>query len=158
LKANDYRYVLATMLYLAGRHDQAAPTFRRALEFDIALYPAHVQLARMYEAGQQWDEAIQERHAAVNANPDDATLLVDLGQTLLRAGRLEEALDALHRAMKTNPRDPLSPYLAGIVALRLNRRSEARSAFRRFLQLAPSRYATQIEEVRAQLPSLDSLP
>jgi tetratricopeptide (TPR) repeat protein len=154
LKANDYRYALATMLYLAGRNDQAAPTFRRALEFDIGLYTAHVQLARMLEAEQRWDEAVEERRAAVNANPDDAMLLTDLGQTLLRAGKMEEAADALQLAMATNPRDPYPPYLAGITALRLDRKQEARQAFERFLSLAPSRFAVQIEEVRSQLPLL----
>jgi Tfp pilus assembly protein PilF len=158
LKANDYRYVLATMYYLAGRHEQAVPTFRRALEFDIALYPAHVQLARIFEAEQKWEEAIVERRAAVNANPDDATLLTDLGQTLLRAGRLNEASEALENAMRANSRDPLPPYLAGIVALRMNERASARAAFKRFLQIAPTRYARQIAEVRSQLPALDSVP
>jgi tetratricopeptide (TPR) repeat protein len=156
LKANDYRYVLATMLYLAGRSHQAAPTFRRALEFDIGLYPAHVQLARMFEAEQRWDEAIMERRAAVNANPDDASLLTDLGRTLLRAGKLEEAAEALAQAMAANPRDPYSPHLAGIVALRLDRKEAARDAFKRFLALAPSRFATQIAEVRGQMQLLET--
>jgi Flp pilus assembly protein TadD len=87
----------------------------------------------------------------VNANPDDAVLLTDLGQTLLRAGRMEEAAEALQLAMATNPRDPYPPYLAGITALRLDRRQDARQAFERFLSLAPSRFATQIAEVRDQL-------
>lgn len=156
LKANDYRYVLATMLYLAGRPHQAAPTFRRALEFDIGLYPAHVQLARMFEAEQRWDEAIIERRAAVNANPDDASLLTDLGQTLLRAGKMEDAAEALAQAMAANPRDPYSAHLAGIVALRLDRRDAARIAFKRFLALAPSRFATQIAEVQGQMALLES--
>lgn len=156
LRANDFRYALATMLYLAGRNDQAAPTFRRALEFDVGLYTAHVQLARMLEADQQWEQAVQERRAAVDANPDDAALLTDLGQTLLRAGKMEEAADALQLAMAANPRDPYSPYLAGVTALRLNRRDAAKQAFERFLALAPSRYAAQIVEVKEQLPLLQA--
>jgi tetratricopeptide (TPR) repeat protein len=152
LHANDFRYALATMLYLAGQNDQAAPTFRRALEFDVGLYTAHVQLARMLEAEQRWDEAVEERRAAVNANPDDAALLTDLAQTLLRAGKVEDAAEALQLAMATNPRDPQAPYLAGITALRLNRMQEARRAFERFLSLAPSRFAAQIKEVQDQLP------
>jgi tetratricopeptide (TPR) repeat protein len=156
LKANDYRYSLATMLYLAGRNDQAAPTFRRALEFDVGLYPAHVQLARMLEAEHRWDEAIRERRAAIDANPDDAVLLNDLSRTLLRAGKIEEAADAIELAMAANPRDPEAPYLAGIVALRLDRRNAARTAFNRFLSLAPSRYAARISEVRDQLALLEA--
>jgi tetratricopeptide (TPR) repeat protein len=158
LRANDFRYALATMLYLAGRYDQAAPTFRRALEFDVGLYTAHVQLARILEAQQQWDQAVLERRAAVDANPDDSGLLTGLGQTLLRAGKIEEAAEALDLAMEANPRDPASPYLAGVIALRLNRKDAARKAFERFLTLAPSRYAAQIVEVKEQLSLLRAGP
>jgi tetratricopeptide (TPR) repeat protein len=155
LKANDYRYALATMLYLAGHNHQAAPTFRRALEFDVGLYPAHVQLARMLEAEGRWEEAVLERRAALDANPDDSVLLMDLGQTLMRAGKLEEAAEALQNAMAANPRDPHAPYLAGSIALRLDRKQAARQAFERFLAIAPTRYAAQITEVRQQLSMLN---
>jgi tetratricopeptide (TPR) repeat protein len=155
LKANDYRYALATMLYLAGRYDQAAPTFRRALEFDIALFPAHVQLARIAEARQDWDDAVRERQAAIDANPEDPGLVTDLGVTLLRAGKLEEASEAFTRAMEAAPRDARVPYLAGIVALRLGRQEAAREALTRFLAVAPSRFAPQIAETREQLRALD---
>lgn len=157
LKANDYRYTLATMLYLAGRYDQAAPTFRRALEFDIGLYPAHVQLARISEARHDWDEALQERRAAIEVNPEDPGLLTDLGITLLRAGKLEPAADALDEAMRAGPRDARNFYFAGVVALRLGRRDAARTAFSRFLEIAPSRFAPQIAETRDQLRALDEL-
>jgi tetratricopeptide (TPR) repeat protein len=156
LEANDYRYTLATVLYLAGRYDQAAPTFRRALEFDIALYPAHVQLARISEARNDWDEAVRERRAAIDASPDDAGLVTDLGATLLRAGKLEEAAEAFTQAMAAAPRDPRVPYLAGIVALRLGRQDEARAALTRFLEVAPSRFAPQIAETREQLRSMET--
>jgi tetratricopeptide (TPR) repeat protein len=156
LKANDYRYALATMLYLAGRYDQAAPTFRRALEFDIALFPAHVQLARISEARQDWDDAVRERQAAIDANPEDPGLVTDLGVTLFRAGKLEEASEAFTQAMGAAPRDARVPYLAGIVALRLGRQDAAREALTRFLALAPSRFAPQIAETREQLRALDA--
>jgi tetratricopeptide (TPR) repeat protein len=155
LHANDFRYALATMLYLAGQNQHAAPTFRRALEFDVGLYTAHVQLARMLEAEGQWDEAVQERRAALDANPDDPVLLTDLAQTLMRAGHLEEAADLVQNAMAANPRDPHAPYLAGAIALRLDRKQDARKAFERFLAVAPSRYAAQISEVREQLSILN---
>jgi len=156
LKANDYRYTLATMLYLAGRYDEAAPTFRRALEFDIALYPAHVQLARIAEARHDWDDAVSERRAAIDASPDDPGLVTDLGATLLRAGKLEEASEVLSLAMGAAPRDARVPYLAGIVALRLGREEAARQALTRFLEVAPTRFAAQIAETRDQLHTLES--
>jgi tetratricopeptide (TPR) repeat protein len=156
LKANDYRYALATVLYLAGRYDQAAPTFRRALEFDLALYPAHVQLARIAEARQEWDDALRERRAAIDANPEDPGLVTDLGITLLKAGELEDASEAFTQAMNAGPRDARVPYLAGIVALRLGRTDAAREALSRFLEVAPSRFASQIAESREQLRALEA--
>ena len=156
LEANDFRYALATVLYLAGRYDQAAPTFRRALEFDIALYPAHVQLARISEAQHDWDQAVRERQAAIDANPEDPGLITDLGVTFMQAGRLEEAADAFAQSMTAGPRDARGPYLAGVVALRLDRKDAAREAFDRFLRIAPSRFAPQMAEARDQLRALDA--
>jgi tetratricopeptide (TPR) repeat protein len=156
LEANDYRYALATVLYLAARYDDATVVFRRAVEADIALYPAHVQLARIAEARQDWDTAVRERQAAIDASPDDPGLVTDLGVTLMHAGRLEEAAEAFAQAMAAAPREPRDPYLAGIVALRLDRKDAAREAFDRFVRIAPSRFAPQVAEARDQLRALDS--
>jgi len=153
LLTNDYRYVLATMLYLGGRFDQAIPTFKRTLEFDVGLYVAHVQLARIYSAARLWDDAIQERRAAVDANAEDSDLYLELGATLLQAGRTAEAEEPLRRAADMNPRDSRVPYVLGMVLTQLDKDSEARWAFQRFLDMAPSTYRTQIEEVRGRLAS-----
>jgi tetratricopeptide (TPR) repeat protein len=91
LVTNDYRYLLATMLYLSGRFQEAAPVFRRALEIDLGLYASHVQLARIYAALSQPDSALQERRLALAANPDDPTLLLGLAAALLQAGQPGEA-------------------------------------------------------------------
>ena len=154
LKTNDYRFILATMLYLGGNHQQAVLTYRRALEFDIGLYVAHVQMARMHESDGSMDEALKERHLALEVNPEDPDLQVDLAGTLIAAGRLEEALDPLAEAARLNPRDARVPYLQGIVALQLHRSDLARESLGRFLAIAPSRFATQIEDARQRLASL----
>jgi tetratricopeptide (TPR) repeat protein len=151
LRSNDYRFILATLLYLASRYDQAVPTFQRALELDVGLYVAHVQLARIYEADGQLEEALRERQAAVDAAPDDPDVLVDLAGTLLKAGRIAEAESPLEEAARINPRDPRIAYLQGAVADRLGQAERARTAYTRFLGLAPSRFAPQIEEVRLHL-------
>lgn len=154
LVSNDYRYTLATFRYLAGRFDEALPTFRRALEFDVGLYQAHIQMARMFEAEKRWDDAVKERQAAVDVNPDDPSLLVDLGATLAAADRFEEAENTLGQAMAAAPRDARIPYLLGMVALRRDRKDAARQAFARFLAIAPSRFASQVAEVHEQLAAM----
>jgi tetratricopeptide (TPR) repeat protein len=154
LAANDYRYVLATMLYLGGRFDEAAPVYRRALEFDLGLYPAHVQLARIAEAAKDWDTAVRERRAAVDANGGDPSLLVDLGATLWQAGRIEEAATTLQGAAAAAPRDARASYLAGVALLQAGRNDAAKAAFTHFLAIAPRRFAPQVDEVTQQLAAL----
>ncbi len=154
LRANHYRFLLATMLYLGGRYDQAIPTFRRALEFDLSLYEAHVQLARMHEAAGRHDEALAERRLALDVNPEDADLLTDYAAALLRMGRLEEAVESLAEAATRNPRDPRVPYLQGLAISALGRTTEARAVFERFLALAPSRFAELVADARQRLARL----
>ena len=151
---NDYRYTLATLRYLAGHYDEAIATFRRSLEFDVGLYQAHIQMARMFEVQKKWDEAIAERQAAVTVDPDDGSLIVDLGSTLISAGRMADAEGALQRAVVAAPRDPRAWYLLGVVALRTGHRDSARAALTRFVAIAPSRFAEQISEARTSLASL----
>lgn len=148
LATNEYRYALATVLYLDGQLGEAAPVFRRVLEFDAGMYMAHVQLARIHEARGEQDSAITARQAAINANPDDPSLVLDLGATLAGAGRLDEAQQLLADAARAAPHDARSWYLLGLVARQRGDSAAAGQAFERFLAVAPSRYAEQISEVR----------
>ena len=151
LVANDYRFILATMYFLGGRGDAALQTFRRALEFDVGLYQAHMQIARLHETAERWPEAVAAWGAAIAINPDDPSLEIDLGASLARAGRLEEAADQLAIAVERNSRDARAPYLLALVNRQLEREEAARLAYRQFLAVAPSRFASQIAEARAHL-------
>jgi tetratricopeptide (TPR) repeat protein len=151
IQTNDYRFTLATLYFLAGRLNEATATFRRVLEFDIGVYQAHGQLARIFEARQMWSEALSARRMAVATNPDDHTLLIDLGATLLRAGQLDEAMDILEQAAELGPRDPRAPYTLALAATQRQDYRTARAAFSRFLSLAPSSDSYQIGEARRRL-------
>lgn len=154
LQSNDYRFILATLLYLDGRFGQAIPTFQRALEVDLGLYVAHVQLARMYEARGDLDAALAERRLALDVNQDDPDLLIDLAGTLIQAGRLAEALPPLADAARLNPRDARAPYLEASVAESLHDSATARLAYSRFIAIAPSRFAEQVKDAEDRLQAL----
>jgi len=154
MRTNEYRYMLATMLYLDGRFAPAIQVFQRSLEFDAGLYQSHMQLARMYERAERWEEALAARQAAIAANPDDPGLVVDYAATLLRAERRPEALAQLRLAEGLAPRDPRIPYLAGVTALQLGDSAAARTELSRFIALAPSRFTAQIQDARRQLAVL----
>ena len=154
LRTNEFRYILAVMKQRAGKYNEAIDLYRQALENDIGLYEAHVRLANIYEDHQMLSQAVNERQAAVNGNPDDGTLLFDLGKTLARAGQMPEAEKALRDAIAANPRDPRPHYLLGIVEQRENKNADAHTAFTEFISLAPSRYSAQVADARQRLAVL----
>jgi tetratricopeptide (TPR) repeat protein len=139
LGTNDVRYILALVEQRAGRPADAMNLLKETIATDLGLYMAHVHLADLYEQYQMWNEAVAERHRAIEANPDDPTLVRDLGVTLLRAGRAADAEPVLHQAVDANPRDPGAPYVLGMVEQQLNKPADARAALTRFLALAPSK-------------------
>lgn len=151
---NDYRYALATMRHFSGQYGEALATYRRTLEFDVGLYQSHIQIARIFEARSMWDSAIVARRSAIDANPDDGSLVTDLGATLALSGRESEAEAVLADAVARAPLDPRAAYLLGLMALRRDHADVARRSFERFLAIAPSRYAAQVAEVRQHLAAL----
>jgi tetratricopeptide (TPR) repeat protein len=154
LRTNEYRYFLASIHQAAGEREPAIALYREAIESDLGLYMAHVQLANMYEATRNYPEALAERRAAVNANPDDPSLLMDLGVTLGKSGNVEEAQQVLRQAREANPRDPRVPFWLGLACLEAKRPAEAREALTTFLSMAPSRYERQIALAKQRLASL----
>lgn len=147
-------YILAHLHQRGGHLQEAERLYRQVLEQNIGVYTAHMELARIHEAQGRWDEAIGERRSAIDVNPDDPSLVFDLGVTLANAGRDSLAFETLQAAMTANPRETRASYALGIVAARLHRYDEARSALERFLGLAPTRYSSQIADARTRLQAL----
>jgi len=154
LRTNEFRYILAYVKQRSGAVNEAIDLYREALTNDIGLYMAHVRLAEIYETAQMFPQAITSRRNAVNANPDDESLLLDLGKTLVNAGQSQEAVTALRQANTANPRDPRPPFYLGLVLEQLGRKDDARAAFTQFTSLAPSRYDRQITIAKQHLAAL----
>jgi tetratricopeptide (TPR) repeat protein len=154
LATNEYRYMLAAVRQRAGDSAAARRLYFEVIENDIGNYMAQVQAARMAEAANDWAAAVAARRAAVNANPEDHTMHLDLGVTLARVGRWDEAEAALVEAGRINPRDPRVAYRLGIVQQHLGKRAEAVASLERFVAQAPSRYANAVTDARARLAQL----
>jgi tetratricopeptide (TPR) repeat protein len=90
----------------------------------------------------------------VNANPDDPSLLIDLGVTAGRAGEIDMALDALGRAAEANPRLADAPFWIGLIQLAQGNREEAKRSLTLFLAIAPSRWQGKIELAKKRLGEL----
>lgn len=151
---NAYRYLMSLMNFMGGNLVEAIAGFRRTLEFDVGLYQSNVQLARIYETVGHWDDAIREREQAIVVNPEDPTLLIDLGTTLMKAGRLDRAQEVLGQAVESAPRDARAPLSLSLVAIQRGDTLTARSALTRFLAIAPSSFSQQITDARERLARL----
>jgi tetratricopeptide (TPR) repeat protein len=151
---NHYRYTLACILDQAGRSKEAAGLLQEAMTNDVGLYMAHVRLASILDDQHRPTAAIEERRRAVNANPDDATLLFELGEAQARAGEMIEAQATLRQARQANPRNVRALYVLGIVSSQVGSTDEARDAFTQFLALAPSRFGEQKAEAERRLQQL----
>jgi tetratricopeptide (TPR) repeat protein len=154
LRTNEFRYILAYLKQRSGQLNPAIDLYREAIANDIGLYMAHVRLAEMYEGAQMFSQAITSRRNAVNANPDDPSLLLELGKTLSVAGQQAEAVEVLRQAGVANPRDARPHYYLGLLLEQMDRRDEARAELERFTALAPSRYERQIAIAKAHLAAL----
>jgi Flp pilus assembly protein TadD len=153
-RAGDIEYMLADLHRAAGHASEARDLYELVSQNDLSFYMAHVRLAEIYQAQGQWDHAILERHRAIDANPDDPSLVFDLGVTLADAGHDSEAESALQQASQANPRETRATYTLGVVESRLGRAEDARAAFKQFLALAPSRYMSMRDDAAERLASL----
>jgi len=154
LRTNEFRYILANIKQRAGKMNEAIDLYREAVTNDIGLYMAHVRLGDIYETERMWPEAITSRRNAVNANPDDETLLLDLGKTLAAAGQPEEAVSVLQQATAANPRDPRPFLYLGLLLEQLGRKDDAKTALTQYIALAPSRYERQTAIAKQHLAAL----
>jgi Tfp pilus assembly protein PilF len=154
LRTNDYRYVLALLKLGDNKPADAITLFHQVIETDVGFYMAHVKLAQMYDAYGMWSEAVAEARLAVAANPDDPSLLTELGVILRQADSLSESEVVLRQALEANPHDPRPPYYLGLTELQMGNAAAARAAFEHFLAMAPSRYAPQIAEAQRDLATL----
>ncbi len=154
LDVNEYRYMLAALKQRSGSATEALQLYREVLEADVSNYMAHVQMARIQEDAKNWPAAVAERRRATEVNPDDASLLTDLGVTLGRSGDFAGAADVLRQASAANPRDVRPLFWLGIAEMQLNNRDAARAAFTRFVAVAPSRQEGQVTIAKQKLAAL----
>jgi len=154
VQENGYRYLLAYLYQQSGDLERARDLYETALEKNFGLYMAHVRLAEIHRAQGDVEGALRERRLAVEASPDDPTLLLDLGVAQAKAGRVADAMQSLSAMTALQPRDARPYYLLGLLLQATGARIRARTAFETFLTLAPDRYGSQREEARYRLDAL----
>lgn len=139
LQTNEYRFFIASLVHASGQTADAVKRYQEVAENDLGLYMAHVRMANIYESQRDYSRAIEERNRAVNANPDDGTLQLDLGITLGKSGDFAAAAAACRRATERIPRHAEAWFWLGLALEQQGERDEARAAYQKVVELAPSR-------------------
>ncbi|HKV70603.1 MAG TPA: tetratricopeptide repeat protein [Gemmatimonadales bacterium] len=154
LNTNDFRYLLAIFKERMHKPADAIQLYQDAINADLGFYMAHAHLAQIYRQYKMWDKAVAEAQAAVDANPEDASLRLDLGVIDAEAGRAADAVLALEKAVHLDPRCPAAYYRLGVVAQQANQPGDARDALTHFIAIAPHQMATEVADARKRIDSL----
>lgn len=101
-----------------------------------------------YRAGDV-NGSIEQLTAAVQANPDDAAALNNLGQVLVRAERAGEAIPYFNRAIETSPRVWTYHFNRARAYATMQSWSQAIAGYREAAALFPEDYATQFNLAKA---------
>jgi tetratricopeptide (TPR) repeat protein len=154
LETNDFRYIVAVLTERLDKPADAVRLYQDVITNDLGAYMAHAHLAGLYRRFKMWDKAVAEARAAVQANPEDASLLLDLGSILEEAGRLPDAATAFQDAATLDPHLAIAPYRLGLVDADLRKSPEAKAALQHFVAMAPHRLSTQVADAKQRLAAL----
>lgn len=147
----DYRYMLGVLQMKLGDDAAAEELLRAAATEDIAMFPAHVQLAQLYTRQNRPVEAVGAYTAAVAANPADATLQVDLALALVRVQGVDRAMSMLEEVIEAQPREARAYYALGLLRSLRGDVEGGRRLLEEFVAIAPHKYGREIADARQRL-------
>ncbi|MBH24532.1 MAG: hypothetical protein CMH57_08780 [Myxococcales bacterium] len=127
----------AELLLAAEEPDQARKALARSLDLHAEQPYAHYIAARLADAGDDLDAAIDHASRAVALDPDSLEMHQALIDLLLRASRQRDALTQLDDHLARWPEDPWGHLTLGTLALELGQHELAIDRFASFVDLRP---------------------
>lgn len=151
-----YEYALGLLHEAQNRPADARRAFERALEEDLAMYPARSGLARLSLRERKAAEAVQHLAQAVEIAPEDALMHFEYANALMSANRRDEAIPRYQQVIAMEPYYA-DPYLRLAVALQnAGQREGALAAYRAYLERAPRRQAQDIRRATERVAELQT--
>jgi tetratricopeptide (TPR) repeat protein len=129
----------AVLLEGAGKADAAREAYGRALQEDLAYYPAHMRLGLLALGQSDTAAAISELALAAQIAPAEPFIRYMNGYVLGKTNHAEEAIVELTKAIELEPYFALPNLILGTQYEVLAKGPEALAAYERFLATAGAR-------------------
>lgn len=97
------RNALITLFIKQKRYDDLTTFIKEWLDKAPDDPQRHYRLGIVYEFKKEYDMAVAEYKKALELQPNDAKMLLALGRTYMKSGRLSESREMLEAAQKANP-------------------------------------------------------
>lgn len=137
------QYEFGSVLYRAGRFDEASKAFGKAVHLAPGNVEYLVSLGDSLRARAENDEAESAYRRAIALRADAASAHRGLGIVLFNRGHLHEAREAFEKALELNAHDCQSLTNIGVICARQGNVNEARRLFERALSINPQHETAQ---------------
>ena len=146
----DAHYQLGLIYQQRRQLDEAAASFRRAIEILPDEADAHHQLGRVLRAQGNSSEALAHLEAAVKADKNVGRQegWRDLGATLLELGRADEAIPVLERYTNSRSYDPEGLFAFALALKQTGRTADARQALQQTIEAVQTARAYRKGQLR----------
>lgn len=142
-----HEYSIALLHARRNAIDSARAALGRALEEDLAFYPAHVELAQLALRARDTTTAMSEMSIAAELAPASGHAQFQYGDFLVSVGRFADAIPVLRKAIELEPYYANAYRSLGTALDRTGDAAGAREAYGKFLAAAarnhPQRAAVQ---------------
>lgn len=136
-----------------GKIDRAIELYKDSLAYHPTA-DAHTYLGWMYSKQGRFEEAIEECHLAIEADPEFGNPYNDIGCYLMQLGELEQAIDWLEKAKRARRYEPRHFPYTNLVRIYLKRNQHGKAAGE---ALGAVRRAAGEESLKRQLLELVTL-
>jgi len=126
------------LAYAAGRYQEAAEAFQRAVTADPSQASPRINYAVTLSKLNRQKEALEVFTSAAEDFPDNETVHYNLGITYLTLGNYEQSMKHLDKALELKPKDAIPHLYLGQLKRSTGKPSEAFEHFKQALKLDPS--------------------
>lgn len=129
--------ILATVLFLLQRYDQAIESYEAALACNPRRGPSLINLGAVHNRQKQFDRAVEVLRKAVQVDKRSAEAFYNLGYAHRHLNQLSMAVPAYREAIRLNPRMADAHQNLGNVYLEMRNYHQAIACYTKALQISP---------------------